>query len=367
MTGDDDKPFLTGLVRIWERMAKGRPPVGTTPADVVLRENKMRLLRYRPVRPLARKPPILLVPSLINRHYVLDLLPGRSFAEWLVGQGHDVYIVDWGTPAGEDRYLTLAHFADRYLGRALRAACRRSGAESAHVLGYCLGGTLAAIHAALYPERFRSFIALAAPVGFRDDGTLSRWVRTPTLDLDALVEGSGNVPWPLMQASFHLLKPTLNLWKAVKLVDKSWDDRFLDGFFAIETWGNDNVSFPGEAYRTYIQELYREDRLLEGTLGIDGRPARLEAITCPTLAITFEHDHIVPHRSASVLLERVSSTTTEHIHMPGGHVGAVISTAAARELWPRISAFCRSAEAETLPDGEAQSLGAVLPLTKEKR
>src|SRR5262249_46835070 len=148
-----------------KKLAQGRPPVGTTPSDVVHRENKWRLLRYRP-RPagIAHPTPVLLIPSLINRHYVLDLLPKKSFVEYLVAQGFDVFCIDWGTPGDEDRYLEFDEICDRYVGRAIGVAARMSGAEKAHVLGYCMGGTLAAIHAGAHPERFASLIALAAPI-----------------------------------------------------------------------------------------------------------------------------------------------------------------------------------------------------------
>lgn len=337
---------MNRFMNLARHVARGRPPVGSTPADVVHRENKWKLLRYRSERVL-HDTPILLVPSLINRHYVLDLLPGKSFTEHLVQQGFDVFCIDWGTPQDEDRYLSFDDIADTYVGRAIRVAAsfgRRPG--KAHVLGYCMGGTLAVAHAAAHPTRFASLLALAAPVRFHDDGLLSRWVRSPGFDVDALVNGFGNVPWPLMQASFHMLRPTLSLWKAVKLVDRAWDDRFLDGFFATETWGNDNVSFPGECYRTYIRELYREDRLVRGEMALSGRRLRLEDIDCPLLAITFAHDHIVPHQSASVLVDRVSSDDKEHLHLPGGHVGAVVSSAAKRELWPRMCAWWAARDGE---------------------
>jgi len=308
------------------------PAVGQTPADVIHRENKWRLLRYRP-RPAgpAFPTPILLVPSLINRHYVLDLLPGKSFAEYLVGQGHDVHVIDWGTPGDEDRWLGFDDVCDRYLGRALARLGR------AHVLGYCMGGTLAVIHAAARPERVASLVALAAPVAFHDDGLLSAWTRSPAFSPRDLVAAFGNVPWPLMQSVFHLLRPTLGLTKAVALAERAWDDQFLDGFLALETWGNDNVSFPGECWRHYVEELYRGDALVRGTFTLSGRPARLEAIRCPTLAVTFEHDNIVPWPSAAALIDRVAATDKERIHLPGGHVGAVVSRAAARSLWPRLS------------------------------
>jgi polyhydroxyalkanoate synthase len=324
------------------RLLSPPPEVGLTPADVVHRENKWRLLRYRPP---AGSPgprfatPVLLVPSLINRHYVLDLRPGRSFVEYLVGAGHDVFIIDWGTPADEDRWLSLDDICLGYIGRALRVATRLSGRPRAHLLGYCLGGTLATIHAAVHPERVASLLALAAPIDFHDDGLLSTWTRTKSFDVDALVEGTGNVPWPLMQAAFRLLRPTLPFSKAVSMVDRAWDDEFLDGFFAIERWGNDNVSFPGEAYRRWIADLYQENALVNGTLTMRGHPVRLESIACPVLAVSFEDDHIVPSSSAVVLTERVSSSDREHVARRGGHVGAVVSRAASRDLWPRMAGF----------------------------
>ncbi|MFN9810659.1 MAG: alpha/beta fold hydrolase [Deltaproteobacteria bacterium] len=357
---------LGGLARTLGRPA---PLVGATPHDVVFRENKWSLLRYRPHAPgsggadvVTHRHPILLVPSLINRHYVLDLMPGKSFAEYLARQGYDVFCIDWGTPEDEDRYLTFDDFVDRYIGRALRVTCRTAGSGKAHLLGYCLGGTMAIIHAALHEERIASLALVAAPVRFDDESLLALWTQSPTFDVDALVQATGNVPWPLMQAAFQLLRPTLNLAKAVSLLAKSplvqerpsgddekraqearWEES-LDGFFALETWGSDNVSFPGEAYLKYIRALYRDNALVRGELSISGRRVRLEDVTVPLLAVTFEHDNIVPHASASDVLTRVASARKAHVHVPGGHVGAMVSSGAARGVWPKIERFFRDTE-----------------------
>jgi polyhydroxyalkanoate synthase len=308
----------------------------------VHQENKWRLLRYRtrpdgPTEPT----PVLLVPSVINRHYVLDLLPGRSLAGWLADQGHDVFCIDWGTPDAEDRFIDFDTLVDAYLGRALQRTCRAADAERAHLFGYCLGGTFAAVHAARRPERVASLTTLAGPVRFADESLLSVWARTESFDVDALIAGTGLVPWPLMQGAFHLLRPTLSLSKAVHLLDRAWNDEFLDGFLALETWGNDNVSLPGAFYRTLIEDLYRKDRLWSGSLSVAGRPVSLRAITCPTQVITFEHDHIAPAASCAALLEQASSETLRHVHKQGGHVGGAVSSSAARRLWPDIDRFFR--------------------------
>ncbi len=321
-------------------LTRPRPQVAQTPSDTVWQENKWRLLRYR-ARPqgLAYRTPVLLVPSLINRHYVLDLMPRKSFAEFLVAQGFDVFCVDWGTPADEDRFVTFDDVVDHWLGRALRRAARAAPRGQVHVLGYCMGGTLAAIHGAAHPERFASFIALAAPVRFHDDSLLSRWTNAGGFDVNALVDATGNVPWQLLQSAFHLLRPTLSLSKAVTLLDRAWNDEFLDGFLALEAWGNDNVALPGEFYRRYIDGLYRDDGLVEGRFALSGRPVRLSAIDFPVLAVTFEHDNIVPASSAAALLGAVSSKDKQELHLPGGHVGAVVSKHAAKTLWPQLAAF----------------------------
>jgi polyhydroxyalkanoate synthase len=336
VSGNGPIDSLRALAR---RLARGLPAVGQTPHDVIFAENKWRLLRFRDRTGAAprHRTPILLVPSLINRWYVLDLAPGRSFVEWLVAAGHDVYIIDWGTPTAEDRYVTWDDVCDRWLGRALRRVAERGPDGVAHVLGYCLGGTLAAVHAAARPERVATLALLAAPIDFTHAGLMATWTRSPSFDVAAIVDGFGNLPWPLMQASFHLLRPTTNAQKVVAVLDRAWDDEFLDGFLATERWGNDNVSFPGACYRDYIEALYRGNRLAAGTMTLSGRPARLDALDCPLLVVSFAHDHIVPPASATAALALAASPDRAHVELSGGHVGAVVSRKAATGLWPQLS------------------------------
>jgi len=363
---------VTPFAKLAQMIAKPKPPVGTTPADVVHRENKWRLLRYRPAAGGPKfQTPVLLVPSLINRHYVMDLLPGKSLAEDLVKAGHDVYCLDWGTPGDEDRHLTFDDICDRYLGRAIRKVAQRSPRGKTHVLGYCLGGTLATIHASVHQEHVASLLVLAAPVSFGGEaGLLETWTRLDSFKVSDVVDAFGNVPWQLMQSAFTMLRPTLGMSKVVHVVDKAlkddpvnankWDE-FSEGFRALETWGNDNVSFPGACYVRYIEELYRNDALMKGTFTLAGEDARLEKITVPTMCIVFEHDNIVPWQNAAVLVEKIASTDKELLKLPGGHVGAVVSRSAQKGLWPRMSAFWAKRDADaknTIASTSASTNGA---------
>ena len=175
-----------------------------------------------------------------------------------------------------------------------------------------------------------------------------------------MIDALGNVPWQLMQASFHMLRPTLNLAKVVSLFSKATDPAFVEGFLALETWGNDNVPFPGRAFREYITSLYRNDALVNDKLYVSGQLVRLENIRCPTMAVTFEHDNIVPWKSAAVLLERVGSEVREHLHLPGGHVGTLVSSSARTTLWPKLSEFWAKHE-QPVRRGSRGKAGAAPP------
>lgn len=333
----DDRALrrFTNLLGLWRRP---RPAVGVTPADVVFRDNKMELLRYRPLPAGPRyRTPVVMVPSMINRHYVLDLRPGASLVEYLVGEGHDVYMIRWGTPTAEDRHLTFDEVCDGYLGRALRHAAKHTPRGKVHALGYCMGGTMAAIHAAVRDEHLASLATLAAPVRFRDEAILSTWAGNDSFDVGAMVSALGNAPWPLLQGTFLMQRPTMSLAKLVGLVDRAWDDAWLDAFLALETWVNDNVSLPGEAFREYIERLYKHEALVNDTLTLSGEPVRLGNLKVPLLAVTFEHDVIVPAKSAAELVERAGSPDKERLHLAGGHVGAVVSRKAAQGLWQKLS------------------------------
>ncbi len=225
---------LSTFATLW---ARPKPLVGSTPSDVVHHENKWRLLRYRPgPSGIVHRTPILLVPSLINRHYVLDLLPQRSFAAYLVAQGHEVYIIDWG-PRRRGSVSDVRHHLRSLPGAGDAAGGAGVGAgQSAparllprrHADGHSCFGAAGA----------RGLARGSGGAGaLRGRGLLAAWTRDPRFDVGGLVEAMGNVPWELMQSAFQMLRPTLNASKLVNFLDRAWTDESLDGFLAVETWG----------------------------------------------------------------------------------------------------------------------------------
>ncbi len=313
------------------------PPLAQTPRDELPLEGGARLYHFRGDT-APHGVPLLIVPSLINRWYVLDLRPGASLVEALVGAGFDVWLLDWGVPEAEDRFLDWDAVLVR-LGRAARRVRREGRGEQKSdklaILGYCMGGTLTAIHAAQHADTLAALITLAAPIDFSRGGQLRHMVDPSWFDADAIAD-AGNVAPSQMQAGFVALRPTLELGKLVSWPDLVLDAAAREGFLALDAWASDNIPFPAEAYRRYIRDLYQGNQLVAGTHRACGRAARLADIRCPVLAITASRDAICPPAAATALLDLVGSTDKETLQVPGGHVGAVVGSRAAREMYPAL-------------------------------
>lgn len=308
-----------------------------TPKDTILSEGTARLYRFRrPVSAEAARTPLLVIPSLINRWYVLDLRAGASLVEAL-NRRFDTFCLDWGVPEDEDRYLDWDRVLKR-IGRAVRRVKRETGAQKVAILGYCMGGTLSGIYTALYPDDVAALINLAGPFDFSKGGMLAQLVRPEWFDPEAIAS-AGNLPAPQMQSGFTTLRPTLNVSKWVNFAQVAHDEQAREAFFAMEHWANDNTPFPAAAYATYIGELYQKNALVAGQHHALGRQVDLGKIACPVLTIVASKDNICPPPAATALNERASSTDKEVLTMPGGHVGAVVGDLASTQLYPRISAW----------------------------
>ena len=307
-----------------------------TPRDIIHTDGTAELYRFRHPKPPADDAPVLfLVPSLINRWYVLDLREGHSLVEACVDAGFDTYCLNWGEPQDEDRYLTWEDVLDR-LGRALRRVKRFSGQSDVAMLGYCMGGTLTSIYTALHPDEVVALGNLAGPIDFSHAGALGRMVDDEWFDAAALTE-AGNIPAHQMQSGFVALDPMSQISKWVTLLDRMHNPDFVEAFKAIDTWAGDNIPFPAAAYRTYIEDLYQNNLLVEGNHYVGGRRVDLRDIDCPTLTIATERDHICPEPAARALHDGVASDDAEMFVIPGGHVGAVVGSRGPKHCYPKIT------------------------------
>lgn len=317
----------------------GEPRTGRTPREEVYKRNKSRLYRYRSER--RYRTPVLFVPNLgISRPYIFDLLPGGSFIEHMTREGFDFYLLDWGVFGPEDDGLTLEACVTRILPRMVEKTLETSGAHEVTVLGYCMGAPLSASYLGAFPEApVRNFIDMAGPIDFSKVGLFGLWLDRRYFDVDRFVDTLGSIPADLVRAGFKLLKPTMDLSTSVNLWWNLWNDRYVEGYQALQKWANEYVAFPGEFFRQWVRDYYQDNRLYRGTLTLAGRPVRLSSIRCPVLVVGAREDYIAPPACVRALVEAVSSRDKEYVELPGGHISLIAGRGAAVHCWPRISGW----------------------------
>ncbi len=311
--------------------------VGATPAEPVYREDKLRVLRYESDVQKQYRTPLVVVFALVNRPYILDLRPGKSVVAHFVNRGFDVYNVDWGVPADGDRYLGMEDYIEKYMVHIMDAVRDYTGTEQVNILGYCMGGTMSAMFTALHPDIVRNLIMLAAPVDWSTkDSLLSVWTDEKYFDVDRLIEVYGNAPAHYLQSSFLMLKPVSNLIeKYFSFYENMEDEKFLEDFFAMETWLNDNIPVAGEMFRQFVKNCFQRNQLIKGELRVGHRLVNLRNITCPILNLTATNDHLVPCGQSLPFNQAVGSTDRSAINFPAGHIGMAVGSRANRELWPK--------------------------------
>ena len=334
-------PFLTALQPLGLSPLAGflrDVPVGQTPHQTIWRRNKARLYHYPSQVTPRHATPILMVYSLMNRPYILDLRPGASLVEFLVNQGYEVYLLDWGVPGPEDVNLTLADYVLEYLPRAVKHTLKHSHTPEITLFGYCLGATLALCYAALETTApLKNLVTMAAPVDFEEKGLLHHWLAAPDFDLDLIVDSYGIVPGQMLDWGTRLLKPYQNFVTTyTDIWPKQDNQEAITAWLTMQKWVNDGVPFAGAAFRQCVQDLYRDNKLIKGELCLGVRRIDLSNISFPLLNVIAGRDHIVLPSQSRALTTVVKSQDKQEMMLPGGHVGMVVGRNASRELWPTL-------------------------------
>ena len=315
----------------------GDPPSGLTNKDVIYERGTLSLNHYRATANEVYRTPLLLVMSLVSKSYILDLAPGQSFIEFLLRQGYDVYLIDWGIPRPEDSRLKLEDYVLDFIPDCIARIAADSGEKDLSIIGYCMGGMLALIYAALHPDGpLKNLICLTTPVNFEGMKLMRQWTDKRYFDLDRIVDTLGNVPPELIYASFDMLRPVARIASQIRLWDNMWNDEFVKSYRMFERWAADQIPFPGECFRQTTKELMWDNKLIKNELVLGGRHVDLRKIVVSFLAVMAEHDHIVPFESAKELISLIGSTDKKDIVLKGGHVSLVAGPNAVRRLWPEL-------------------------------
>jgi polyhydroxyalkanoate synthase len=332
---DVDRAIRRGRNGLRYAAGTTRLKVGQTPKDVVWQRDKAELWRYRGA-PVAYRQPVVIVHSLISRSYVLDLYPGNSLVQFLQQSGFEVFLLDWGAADAVDAHNTLETYVDEYIPSALASV----GSEVT-LVGYCMGGLLAILSVARHPSLpVRNLVTLATPVDFDALWASTALVREGRLEPDHLLDETGNVPPDAVATGFRMLTPTADLVQYATLWQNLWNDEYVDGYQAMAQWAGDHVPFPGGVMRQLVEQLVRENALVNGSLRLGGADVDLGAIRCPLLNVIAQRDHIVPPPGSQAITRLVSSA--EELTLNAGHVGLLAGRQANKVTLPQIAAWLQS-------------------------
>jgi polyhydroxyalkanoate synthase subunit PhaC len=313
---------------------------GATPAAVVYRENKLRLLRLLDENGQPRVgPPVLFVPAPVSRYFIIDLLPGRSFAGHIAAAGFDVYIADFGEATSEDRFCDLAYYVDGLVRRCVRKVSALSGEPKVNLVGYCLGGTLSLLYTALHPESVTRLVLLTTTVDGDVQGGIA-WVAHKMGMAGESYDNPRLVAAVEVKSWFEMLSPGSN--SLMGRVNDLWDrlddspERLRD-VRTMATWVDDVLPAPGRL----LAELYQQfgpgrNKLMAGTATIGDQVVDLAAVTMPVMSVSAEKDTIAPPEGVDAI--RTVVPHAQVIRLPGGHVG-IVAGRSAPALWQRVAEF----------------------------
>lgn len=317
----------------------GAPPpvVGRTPRRVLHRRGTLELVHYHATTDEVYRVPLLIVMAPTNKGYILDLAPGQSLIEFLLGRGYDVYMIDWNVPAESERELKIDHYVLDFIPDCIRRVQQDSGEHDLTLLGYCAGGMLSVIYQALHADGpVKNLVCFTTPIDFTQMALFRSMSDARHFDVDQFVDKLGIVPADVVASGFEALRPASRVAGQIRLWDNLWNDQFVKGYRMMERWGNETLPLPGGYFRQMTRELLQKNALYEGTLRIGGRVVDLGRITVPLLHVVAQYDHIVPPACARPLVERVGSADKEEVVLPGGHVSIAAGANAVKRMWPTL-------------------------------
>jgi polyhydroxyalkanoate synthase len=313
------------------------------PGEVIWREGSTTLVDYLAFVPEDKRTdalPLLVVPSLVNRAYVLDLSAETSFLRWLAARGVRPVLVDWGQPGDAERTYGLEDYIAGRLARALAALTETTGAPL-HALGYCMGGLLALGLALLHPEKLRSLILLATPWDFHAGDAVQAALLTAAFPaLLPSMRLAGELPADAIQTLFTAQDPMLVLRKYLAFARLDPDSERARRFVALEDWLNDGVPLTNKVAQESILSWYGENLTGRGLWRLAGRKITPEALACPSLCVVPSKDRIVPPASAEALAAALPQGTL--LRPPTGHIGMVASLQAPKQVWTPLLAWLES-------------------------
>ncbi|MFQ3667021.1 MAG: class I poly(R)-hydroxyalkanoic acid synthase [Sphingomonadaceae bacterium] len=334
--------------------------VAATPGKVVFENRMFQLIQYAPTTPTVREIPLLIFPPWINKYYILDLTPEKSFIRWAVDQGLTVFVVSWAQGSEKTADATLDTYVEEGFLTAIETVRAITGAPSVHAIGYCVAGTtlamvLAWLAARGEADRIRTATFFTAQTDFEDAGDLLHFVDDQMLATIEKLGANGVFDGRYLALTFNLLRPTDLMWNYVVnnyMLGKDYVP------FDLLYWNSDPTNVPAKWHLDYLRDLYRDNRLAKpGGVTVLGIPIDLDTIRTPAYVQAGREDHIAPARSVWKLTRHLKGPV-RFVLAGSGHIAGVVNPPAAQKYmyW-------------ALPDGEPlpETLDAFLARASETK
>ena len=329
------KKFQRGISALSE-ISDDDITIGSTPKRIVARNDKTTLYHYEPRVNRSSETPLLIVYGQIGRYTMIDLQPDRSVVRNLLDEGIDVYLIDWGSPNRSDRWIQFDDYIEDYLASYIDIICEESKKPYISLFGICEGGVFSACYSALHPERVRNLSLAVTPIDFHADkkkyvegqGYLNRWVRNLSARaLNNLIDSYGHMPGDVIGMLFQEMTPVKTMTKYNwDLADNiSGNHEQVLNFLRMEKWLSDRPHHPGEAAKTWLVDLYKNNQLVEKKFRVDGHLVDLGALDMPILNIFSSFDHIIPPSTSKALSLFVGTKDYTELELSVGHIGTFVS------------------------------------------
>ena len=300
--------------------------MATTPGKVIFQNELMQLIQYEPSTENVLRTPLLIVPPWINKFYILDLKPEKSFIKWCVDQGISVFVISWINPDKSLRAKTWEDYMKQGPLAAMDAIERVTGEMKVHTMGYCVGGTLLATTLAWLADKRRvrvtSATFLAAQVDFSHAGDLLVFVDEDQVSaIERDMQASGVLEGAKMAMAFNMLRSNDLIWSYVV-------SNYLKGqqpsAFDLLHWNSDATRMPAANHSYYLRNCYLENRLSSGTMVLDNTLLDLSKVKVPVYNLATREDHIAP--AESVLHgSQFFGGPVKYVLSGSGHIAGVVN------------------------------------------
>lgn len=334
---------LSKVAKTVELLSRGNHiSVGDTPNDIVSETRLYRLLHYHSLVKRVSSTPILVVYALVNRSYVLDLQPNKSWIRHLLMQGFDVYLLDWKSPARIDKYVSFDDYVNSYIDDCVEIVQNNNSSDKITLHGYCMGSSMSAMYTSLHQEKIKNLVTIAPVIDTSKDTTVIANI-SKQMDIDKLVSYLGYLPPEKLYECYSILKPfKQGVNKYFNLIENIDNETFVQNFLRIEKWLYDTPPIAGETIKQWINDIYKKNLLVKNQFKLGTTIVDLKKINVPLLNIVAEEDHLVSPECSVPLNEVVSSEDKRLIRFHTGHVGLIASSYSQNNVLPKVGQWIKS-------------------------